>query len=121
MRRILITTEGSTCSTEAVRQFVSLFEPTRCELYMLAVIPPAARPDGHPGAAEHYHRQAEEAQRQVSAACLQSGQARQKTDQHGRQEAEIKIGAGTDAIRHPQVESGQDDEAKLCPVAAHAE
>lgn len=39
MRRILLATEGSACSSEAIRQFTELFEGHPCELYVLSVIP----------------------------------------------------------------------------------
>ena len=68
MRRILIATEGSTCSNEAVRQFASLFDVAPNEVYLLAVVPPAKAPDGHPGAAEHCRRESESAQEALDLA-----------------------------------------------------
>lgn len=62
MRRILIATEGSCVSAEAVREFARIFGSSIGQLFVLAVIAPAERPDGHPQAADHYHRQAEEGQ-----------------------------------------------------------
>ncbi len=62
MRRILIATEGSCVSAEAIREFARIFGSSFSQLFVLAVIAPADRPDGHPHAAEHYHRQAEEGQ-----------------------------------------------------------
>jgi nucleotide-binding universal stress UspA family protein len=69
MRRILITTEGSTCSSEALRQFVGLFDVGPNEIYLLSVVPLSRRPDGHPEAAEHYHRACEEAQEALDLAA----------------------------------------------------
>lgn len=62
MRRILIATEGSTISADAVRAFARIFGAGFAELHVLTVIPPADRPDGHPQAAAHYHRGAEDGQ-----------------------------------------------------------
>ena len=57
MRRVLITTEGSLCSTEAVRRFAALLGDTDMELLLLSVVPPSRYPVGHPQAAEDYHRE----------------------------------------------------------------
>lgn len=44
MRRVLIATEGSTCSIEAIQQFIELFAGQPAELHVLSVIPlPAYR------------------------------------------------------------------------------
>lgn len=69
MRRILITTEGSTCSSEAIRQFVGLFDVGPNEIYLLSVVPLANRPDGHPEAAAYYHQACEEAQEALDLAA----------------------------------------------------
>jgi nucleotide-binding universal stress UspA family protein len=68
MRRVLIATEGSTISAEAVREFARIFGPGFASLTVLAVIPPAARPDGHPQAAAHYHQEAEACQEALDLA-----------------------------------------------------
>lgn len=57
MRRVLITTEGSLCSTEAVRRFAALLGETDMELVLLSVVPPSRYPVGHPQSAEDYHRE----------------------------------------------------------------
>lgn len=62
MRRILIATEGSCVSAEAIREFARIFGAGMSGLFVLAVIAPADHPDGHPHAAQHYHRQAEDGQ-----------------------------------------------------------
>lgn len=69
MRRILITTEGSTCSGEALRQFIGLFDVGPNEIYLLSVVPLAARPDGHPEAAAYYHQACEAAQEALDLAA----------------------------------------------------
>lgn len=69
MRRILITTEGSICSSEALRQFVDLFDVGPNEIYLLSVVPMAKRPDGHPAAVEHYHQACEAAQEVLDLAA----------------------------------------------------
>lgn len=61
MRRILIATEGSSCTTAAVRQFVELFQPSQCEVYLLSVIALADKPEDHPAAVAHYQRDSEAA------------------------------------------------------------
>jgi nucleotide-binding universal stress UspA family protein len=68
MPRILITTEGSSCSHEAVRRFGALFHPGHCEVYLLSVVPLANSPDGAPGAAEHYRRESDAAQEAIDLA-----------------------------------------------------
>lgn len=68
MRRILIATEGSAVSAEAVREFARVFGAGSAHLFVLAVLGPADRPDGHPKAAEHYHRQAEDGQEALDLA-----------------------------------------------------
>lgn len=62
MRRILLTTEGSECSSDAIRQFVGLLGGGELEIAVLSVIPLASMPDDHPAASLHYQRQAEVAQ-----------------------------------------------------------
>ena len=62
MRRIVIATEGSTVSGEAVREFARIFGAGCAKLFVLAVIPPTDRPTGHPLAAAHYHRESEACQ-----------------------------------------------------------
>lgn len=68
MRRIVIATEGSACSNEAVHQFADLLGPGPLEIILLAVIPLSGLPEGHPEAAEHYHREAEAAQEALDLA-----------------------------------------------------
>jgi universal stress protein A len=70
MRRILLATEGSPCSVEAVHQLAALLEGARFQLTALSVVPPAGRPDDHPQAAEHYQRAAEAAQGALDLAVL---------------------------------------------------
>lgn len=62
MRRILIATDGSACSGEAVRQFAQLGTFVGADLAVLAVVPPADVPSEHPFAANYYHREADAAQ-----------------------------------------------------------
>ena len=68
MRRFLIATEGSIVSNDAVREFARIFGAGIGTLYVLAVIPPAGKPEGHPAAADHYHRAAEDAQEALDLA-----------------------------------------------------
>lgn len=68
MRRILIATDGTTCSGEAVRQFARLGTFLGNEVAVLAVIPPAGLPDAHPFAANYYHREADAAQEALDLA-----------------------------------------------------
>lgn len=44
MRRILIATEGASCSIEAMRQFAEAFAPDDLTVFLVAVIPPVCTP-----------------------------------------------------------------------------
>jgi nucleotide-binding universal stress UspA family protein len=70
MRRILIATEGSSCSSEALRRFLDLFEPTRSEVYMLAVVPAVAPGLGAALGPDHYRREADAAQEALDLASV---------------------------------------------------
>lgn len=68
MRRVLIATEGSNASQDAIREFTTLLNPGPVEICILSVIVPAGLADDHPSAAEHYHREAEHAQEAIDLA-----------------------------------------------------
>ncbi|HEY9722468.1 MAG TPA: universal stress protein [Oscillatoriaceae cyanobacterium] len=74
MRRILIATEGSECSSDAIRRFIGLLGG-EIELVVLSVIPLANEPDDHPAAAVHYQRQAELAQEALDQALTELSRA----------------------------------------------
>lgn len=60
MRRVLIATEGASCSPEAVRHFISLFGKDDLTVFILAVIPAAnATTERHPS--DYYRWESEEA------------------------------------------------------------
>lgn len=75
MPRILIATEGSTVSQEAIRRFTALLNPGPVEIGILSVIVPAGLSDDHPSAAEHYQREAEHAQEAIDLAIADLGHA----------------------------------------------
>lgn len=68
MPRVLIATEGSLVSQEAIRHFTRLLNPEPVEICILSVIMPAGIADDHPSAASHYHREAESAQEAIDLA-----------------------------------------------------
>lgn len=61
MRRILIATEGSSCSMEAIRQFAGLFEGRQAELHVLSIIPRPAYRFALPHEIEESNREADQA------------------------------------------------------------
>ena len=68
MPRVLIATEGSACSKEAVRRFAALFPIGPSEIALLSVIAPSMRADDHPAAVDYYRREAEAAQEALDLA-----------------------------------------------------
>lgn len=61
MRRVLIATEGASCSLEAIQQFASFFAPDDLTVFILAVIPPVSYPVQPAPGATLYHWESEEA------------------------------------------------------------
>lgn len=75
MPRVLIATEGSTVSQEAIRQFTLLLNPGPVEICILSVIVPAGLADDHPTATAHYQREADHAQEAIDLAIADLGHA----------------------------------------------
>ena len=83
MRQILIATEGTLVSTDALREFARIFGPQVARLHVLTVLPPAA----WPGAAEAglvAHRGAEEAQEALDLALVDLATAGMEAESHLR-------------------------------------
>lgn len=61
MRRILIATEGSSVSAEAIRQFIAVLGTQPCELHVLSVIPQPVLPSSLPQVVANFDSDAEAA------------------------------------------------------------
>lgn len=109
MRRILIATEGSSCSAEAIRRFATIFGDGPVELYVLAVVTPARSPSGGALVPAHYHREAESCQEALDLASVDLAMANMTAL------SLVRVGDPATVI----VETARDLEADLIVLGTH--
>lgn len=83
MRRILIATEGTLVSADALREFARIFGPVMARLHVLTVLPPLALP-GAAAASLVANRGAEEAQEALDLAIADLAHAGLEAEAHLR-------------------------------------
>ncbi len=92
MKRVLIATESSRCSLEAVRRFVEMTRQGACEVEVLSVIPPRE-------STGHDPRQIESANALADAALEALDEALQELEQAGfNASAKVRIGTPAETI-----------------------
>ncbi len=92
MQRILIATESSRCSLEAVRRFVEMMRSASDEVEVLSVIPAREGPDLDPRQVESTNALADDAQEAISEALHELEQAGFKAS------AKVRIGTPAETI-----------------------